>query len=169
MTLGELRNAVCRHIDENRDAYNETGDECYRAVKEELLHILGLIDTVDYEPVGKDKLTLKELAHELRKIFPRTKYVTVGNNPHKATLLPEQKVVSLFYSKKNKKPAFVTEYIIPNIWGIKDDKLTVGKYSFYSLGIHEFYLGEVVNLDLSEYKDADGNIDYSRCIVEVSE
>ena len=69
MTLEELRNAVCRHIDENRDAYNETGDECYRAVKEELLHILGLIDTVDHEPAGKGKMTLKEFMDFLRKLF----------------------------------------------------------------------------------------------------
>ena len=76
MTLEELRNAVCRYIDENREAYNETGDECYRAVKEELLHILGLIDSVDHEPVGNsDKMTLTELARELRKIF-RFKYLT---------------------------------------------------------------------------------------------
>ena len=127
MTLEELRNAVCRYIDENREAYNETGDECYRAVKEELLHILGLIDSVEHEPIGNpdkmnldnvirnlesdeavcrshgeddyfkgmadgyklsidalkwlsgtpDKLTLTELARELRKIF-RFKYLTVS-------------------------------------------------------------------------------------------
>ena len=121
------------------------------------------------EPVGNsDKMTLTELANKLKEIFPRTKYVTVGNNPHKATLLPEQKVVSLFYDRGNRKPVFVTEYTIPNILGVKSDKLTVGKYPFYSPGIHEFYLGEVVNLDLSEYANETGEIDYSKCIVEVN-
>ena len=142
MTLGELRNAVCRHIDENRDAYNETGDECYRAVKEELLHILGLIDTVDYEPAGKDKLTLKELARELRKIF-RFKYLTMYRSG-----------VELFLRMYAKEPSYFKTY---SVWGEADAV-------FFPIAVSEDLR---VDLDLSEYRAADGNIDYSKCIVEV--
>ena len=167
MTLEELRNAVCRHIDENRDAYNETGDECYRAVKEELLHILGLIDTVDHEPVGKDKMTLEELARELRKILPRTRYVTVGNNPE-ASIVGD-KVVSIFYERdgRKSKPEYNKNSMRPNTWGLKHPKLKVYGEPFYAPGFYQFYVKEIADLDLSEYADEDGNVDYSKCIVEV--
>lgn len=145
MTLEEAKKEINKNQCSPTIACNRDYDSGWEDAIFKVIEILEQVDTV---PVPKDTMTLTELARELRKIFPRTKYVTVGNNPHKATLLPEQKVVSLFYSKKNKKPAFVTEYIIPNIWGIRDDKLTVGKYPFYSLGIHEFYLGEVVTRPL---------------------
>lgn len=140
MTLEELRNAVCRYIDENREAYNETGDECYRAVKEELLHILGLIDSVDHEPVGNsDKMTLTELAHELRKLV-RFKYLTVTDDWPMPTVM--------MWSKK-------PEY--GRGWNIVFSSSYLGSFNCWA----------VRNIDLSEYKDADGNIDYSKCIVEV--
>lgn len=143
MTLEELRNAVCRYIDENREAYNETGDECYRAVKEELLHILGLIDSVDHEPVGNsDKMTLTELARELRKIF-RFKYLTAHRSG-----------VELFLRMYAKKPSYFKTY---NVWGNADAV-------FFPIAVSEDLR---IDLDLSEYADEHGEIDYSKCIVEV--
>lgn len=167
MTHQELRDAVSRHIEEYRDAYNETGDERYRAVKEELLHVLGLIDAVDGKPVGKDKLTLTELAHELRKILPRTRYVTVGDNP-KASIVGD-KIVSIFYERDGRKPKpeYNKDSMQPNTWGVKHPKIEVYGKPFYVPGIYQFYVHEVATLDLSEYADENGEIDYSRCIVEV--
>ena len=145
MTLEELRNAVCRYIDENREAYNETGDECYRAVKEELLHILGLIDSVDHEPVGNpDKMTLTEAAYELRKIF-KFKYLT-----------EEIAIYNPYFCLWTERPYWNGQY-----WGAKED----GKKHL----VIDFLGFEIVaSIDLSEYADESGAIDYSRCIVEVS-
>lgn len=112
-------------------------------------------------------MTLTELAYKLKEIFPRTKYVTAGSNNKSLTLLKEEKIVSIFYDNQGDKPVFITDYIHPNSWGIRHKKLTVGKYPFYSPGIHQFYLHEISNLELSEYKDESGNVDYSKCIVEV--
>ena len=146
MTLEELRNAVCRYIDENREAYNETGDECYRAVKEELLHILGLIDSVDHEPVGNpEHLTLKELARELRKLFEFGYLVAYGSE---------------LYGYRVRSYLFKPKYIpIGGFWF----NATRGNDALLDISFSDLR----VNLDLSEYKDADGNIDYSKCIVEV--
>lgn len=143
MTLEELRNAVCRHIDENRDAYNETGDECYRAVKEELLHILGLIDTVDHEPAGKDKMTLTELARELRRMFDfeyLTCEILCGCRVY---------IISLWNGKPRWKGS--------SWWWCDGCNLIVDI---------KLYM-KFIDLDLFEYNDADGIIDYSKCIVEV--
>ena len=145
MTLEELRNAVCRYIDENREAYNETGDECYRAVKEELLHILGLIDSVDHEPVGiPDKLTLTEAAHELRKLL-NFGYVTLEAS------LGDYYQVSLW----QKKPQFIDWC---KSWTAPYGGRVYGWLTTNCLS---------KELDLSEYKDENGDIDYSKCIVEV--
>ena len=147
MTLEELRNAVCRYIDENREAYNETGDECYRAVKEELLHILGLIDSVDHEPVGiPDKLTLTEAAHELRKLL-NFGYVTLEAS------LGDYYQVSLW----QKKPQFIDWC---KSWTAPYGGRVYGWLTTNCLS---------KELDLSEYKDENGDIDYSKCIVEVEE
>ena len=97
-----------------------------------------LIDQVNGEPVGKaDKWTLKELAYELRKDF-KFKYLTVSRD-----------IVLLW----KKKPVYLSRE-----WFIEGpiDQFMVINMDFFS-----------VDINLSEYKDADGNIDYSKCIVEV--
>ena len=144
MTRQELRDAVSRHIEEYRDAYNETGDERYRAVKEELLHVLGLIDAVDGKPVGKDKMTLKELARELRKLF-EFKYLTCDG-------CGDQRDYCIWLDK----PEYTRDgWIVYTISSVVNSLLLFESYKL------------AIQLDLSEYKDADGNIDYSKCIVEV--
>ena len=198
MTLEELRNTVCRYIDENRDAYNETGDECYRAVKEELLHILGLIDTVDHEPVGNpckmnldnvirtleseeavcrshsdddyyrgmadgyklsvdalhglsgnpEQLTLRELARELRNVF-KFKYLTVS---------PDICGVPMeIYCWTSIRPTYNAK---GRMWIISQEGSQTIMSSFDAWNLEK-------SLDLSEYKDEDGNVDYEKCIVEV--
>lgn len=155
MTLEELRNAVCRYIDENREAYNETGDECYRAVKEELLHILGLIDSVDHEPVGNpDKMTLTELAHEWRKII-KFKYLAYGE----------------IFAWGGCYPVLTTG-VLPLRLEVRDvggEGAPCYIHEWISDGVTNGFLPEdlAVSIDLSEYADENGEIDYSKCIVEV--
>ena len=119
-------------------------------------------------PVGNsDKITLQKLADVLKKIFPQTRYVTVGDNP-KASIVGD-KVVSIFYERNKcfSKPEYNRDSKCPNTCGVKHPVLKVYEKPFYVTGIHQFYVHEIPNLDLSEYKNEEGNIDYSKCIVEV--
>ena len=84
-------------------------------------------------------MTLKELAHELRKVF-KFRYLTVSRD-----------IVLLW----KKKPVYlIREWFIEG----SIDQFMVINMDFFS-----------VDIDLSKYKDENGNIDYSRCIVEVEE
>ena len=104
------------------------------------------IEHVDTEPVGNpDKLTLTELARELRKIF-KFKYLTV-----------EMAIYNPYFCLWTERPYWNGKY-----WGAKEDGQKHMVTDFLSFEI-------VASIDLSEYKDADGNIDYSKCIVEVKE
>ena len=104
---------------------------------------LAILKEVDTEPVGDPgKLTLKELAHELRKIF-RFKYLTAHRSG-----------VELFLRMYAKKPSYFKTY---NVWGNADAV-------FFPIAVSEDLR---IDIDLSEYKDENGNIDYSKCIVEV--
>ena len=132
-----------------------------------ILHdVLTMLENV--EPAGiPDRMTLIELVRELRKILPRTRCVTVGDNP-KASIVGD-KIVSIFYERDGHKPEpeYNKDPMRPNTWGQKHPKLKVYGKPFYAPGIYQFYVNEIADLDLSEYADADGNIDYSKCIVEV--
>ena len=112
-------------------------------------------------------MTLNELAKDLRKILPRTRYVTVGDNP-RASIVGD-KIVSIFYERDGRKPKpeYNKDSMRPNTWGLKHPKLEVYGKPFYAPGFYQFYVHEVADLDLSEYKDANGIIDYSKCLVEV--
>ena len=99
------------------------------------------IEHIDTKPVGTpDKLTLTELARELRKIF-RFKYLTVS---------PYREEVLLWWDKPESDGFY---------WWATE---TCAQVAIYSDVLS-------VPINLSEYKDADGNIDYSKCIVEVEE
>ena len=90
------------------------------------------------------KMTLTELAHELRKIFI-FKYLTVEFNNYNG-----------HFAAWDKKPNWDGRY-----WCDEDGAvLSYAVFDFAGVDI-------VWEIDLSEYKDADGNIDYSKCIVEV--
>ena len=98
-----------------------------------------ILDEVDTEPVGKpDKMTLTELALGLRKLF-KFKYLAVDSYGDEITLWEDKPV-----------------------W---DGAMWWAGDSSYLLDFYANRLG--VALDLAEYRDADGNIDYSKCIVEV--
>ena len=89
-------------------------------------------------------MTLEELARELRKIF-RFKYLTAHRSG-----------VEIFLRMYAKEPSYVEIY---SVWG---NQYTV----FFPIAVSEDLR---VDLDLSEYADENGVIDYSRCIVEVSD
>ena len=93
-------------------------------------------------------MTLTEFAHELRKIFIFD-YLTA-----------ECIYCDIFFCMWNGKPGWDSD---KSDWSIKDKPELV----YAENGIWSFQLTNEV--DLSEYKDADGNIDYSKCIVEVEE
>ena len=90
-------------------------------------------------------MTLNELAKELRKIF-RFKYLTV-----------EMAIYNPYFCLWTERPYWNGKY-----WGAKEDGQKHLVTDFLSFEI-------VASIDLSEYKDENGEIDYSRCIVEVSD
>ena len=82
-------------------------------------------------PVGNsDKITLQKLADVLKKIFPQTRYVTVGDNP-KASIVGD-KVVSIFYERNERfpKPEYNRDSKCPNTWGVKHPVLKVYEKPF---------------------------------------
>ena len=118
---------------------------------------MSILDQVDGVPVGNpDKLTLTELAYELRKIF-KFKYLSYGE---------------MFYWGQSH-----------NVLWISGKPLTLVVRDEGGEGvpcyIHEWEGEDIIEtfsedalvypLDLSEYKDENGNIDYSKCIVEVTD
>ncbi len=89
-------------------------------------------------------MTLKELAIELRKLF-EFRYLTVDST-------------GSIYAYSGQKPEYTEE-------GGK--KYWIGYFLETSI-IFETW-SYVLSLDMSEYEDDQGNIDYSKCIVEVSD
>ena len=147
MTFEEAKRQIKELSDIQMELFDKTSDrKIYGEARayEEAGHIL---DDVDTEPVGKDKLTLKELARELRKIF-RFKYLTACNKMTGGSPIG----LDLF---RGYRPWFSSD----GYWSIS---YVVGGGS---LVIPVALLS--MDLDLSEYADEDGNIDYSKCIVEV--
>ena len=144
MTLDEAKRKIKELSDIQMELFDKTYDrKIYGEARayEEAGHIL---DEVDTEPVGNpDKLTLTELAHELRKLFD-FRYLTVHKN------WCRRPAICMWSSEPR--------YICPNDIG--------GWTKAHCVGSLEKDYTKMY-LDLSEYKDADGNIDYSKCIVEV--
>ena len=91
-------------------------------------------------------MTLSELGKELRKLY-KFNYLVVENIDGK----PESETFWLYEHK----PVFETS---PSLW-----------HSSTGESIGMFTSSLATRLDLFEYRDEDGNIDYSKCIVEVSE
>lgn len=146
MTFEEAKKQICERknmydsiVNRIEDPYN-TAKDFYKG------EACGLSEAIDIlakvEPVVKDKLTLTELAHELRKLF-RFKYLTVSLNKRLhlwSGRAPIYRIAEKYWTSD-----FIKTSVLGKLLGM-----------------------ELVNvLDLSEYKDEQGNIDYSKCIVEV--
>lgn len=119
--------------------YRRGKADAYRDVVHRLDEVL---EEFPEEPVrNPDKLTLTELAREMRKLF-EFDYVTVDANES-----------ITFWVRK---PLYIS------MCGLWDRNAYLDSWDIFNIDF-----SSAVNLDLSEYKDADGNIDYSKCIVEV--
>ena len=143
MTLEEAKKEINKNQSSPTIACNRDYDSGWEDAIFKVIEILEQVDTV---PVPKDTMTLKELAHELRKLF-RFKYLTVDED-----------------FRNDNKPTIA-------IW---KDRPEFNQWNEWEMGLipcNGCFDVEMLNiaesLDLSEYKDADGNIDYSKCIVEV--
>ena len=88
-------------------------------------------------------MTLKELAREMRKLF-EFDYVTVDANES-----------ITFWVRK---PLYIS------MCGLWDRNAYLDSWDIFNIDF-----SSAVNLDLSEYANENGEIDYSRCIVEVSD
>ena len=136
MTLEEAK----KRIKELDSGYRFGGSNYESGWDDALCRVTEILDEIDTKPVGNpDKMTQKELARELRKIF-KFKYLTAES--------VEGKIVALWDGKP-----FFTGYE----WHFTDKAQCVIDIRFHHIPV----------LNLSEYRDADGNIDYSKCIVEV--
>ena len=126
----ESDEAVCRSHSE---------DDYYRGMADGYKLSIDAFKQLSGNP---EQLTLKELAHELRKIF-KFKYLTASLNTRIhlwSGRAPIYRINGKYWTSD-----FIKTSVLGELMGM-----------------------ELVNvLDLSEYKDADGNIDYSKCIVEV--
>ena len=124
--------------------------------EEAISKVLKIIELVDTEPATKDKMTLTELAHELRKIF-RFKYLAYGEEfrwgqVHYQLLIGDEPFhLEVIDEGGEGCPCIIHEWFSDGLGYLFDATA---------------YL--VPNLDLSEYKDENGEIDFSKCIVEVT-
>lgn len=137
MTLKEVKNEIERRSDEAWRKWKKEGCMLSQGLSLGLAEAAELLEEV--VPVGNpDTLTLKELAQRLRKIF-RFRYLTVDYD-FPALLISMWNEESVFgFSRWDRSTGYV------------------GEFSENALSR---------SLNLSEYADENGEIDYSRCIVE---
>ena len=141
MTLEEAK----KRIAELDSGSGFLGSDYESGWEDALCRATEILDEIDTEPVGNlDKLTLTELAKKLREIF-KFGYLTVHKN------WCQRPFVCMWCGM----PRYTNSQDIGG-WG--------GTYCVGSIG-----LDYAIDLDLSEYVDENGNIDYSKCIVEVSD
>lgn len=153
MTLEEAKKEIAGRkamydsiVDRISDPYN-TARDFYKGEASGLSEAVDILAKVYTEPVVKDKMTLTELARELRKIFGFGYLIAYGSELYgyrvRAYLL---------------KPKYIP---IGGFWFNE----TRGNDALLDISFSDL----MCDLDLSEYEDEDGNIDYSRCIVEVKD
>lgn len=145
MTLEEAKKKIKAQAEAEWEEFKKSGSMLCQGFALGADDALETLDKV--EPVGNpDKLTLKELARELRKIF-EFKYLTCDG-------CGDQRDYCIWLDK----PEYTRDgWIVYTISSVVNSLLLFESYKL------------AIQLDLSEYKDADGNIDYSKCIVEVSD
>lgn len=148
MTLEEAKKRIKQAAEESRRDYNTYMDDHVKGEEYGLRHALSILESVDTEPAPKDKMTLTELAHELRKIF-NFRWLT----------LDENNGIDLWMClADNDPPKFSGDYFL---WCSESPKT----WAICTIDFDEKFFA--INLDFPEYKNENGEIDYSRCIVEV--
>ena len=138
MSLKEAREKIVHLRNEMRNESVRT--EWINGYIDGLDEALYAIDDSSIDKV-LDKLTLTELARKLRKIF-RFKYLTCDG-------CDDQRDFCIWLDK----PEYTRDG-----WTRYSPSEVVSLFESYLLAIQ---------IDLSEYSDENGNIDYSKCIVEV--
>ena len=142
MTLEEAMKMIFDHRAKVKRTKDDWHDGYYDGLTAALLMLSEDKPADTGKPVwkAKDKLTLTELAHELRELFD-FKYLTVDS---------------------------CGEGIM--LWLHKPEPVAGDWLAGDSDHILAFFANSLnMSLDLSEYKDENGVLDYSHCIVEVSD
>lgn len=143
MTLEEAKKKIKAQAEAEWEEYKKTGSMLCQGFALGADDALETLDKVESSG-NLDKLTLKELARELRKVF-RFKYLTCDG-------CGDQRDYCIWLDR----PEYTRDgWIVYTISSVVNSLLLFESYKL------------AIQLDLSEYKDADGNIDYSKCIVEV--
>lgn len=159
-------------LEEAKKKIEELGDDAWKKWKKEgnlisqgyalgMDDALGIVDKLDHEPVGNpDKLTLKELAREMRKIFEFDILTYSAWEDGDCYVTEQLDEIVLWFRRV---PDALPEYdeTAGNFYG-DVEVCALLKISSMSAMVSEA-------IDLSEYADESGEIDYSRCIVEVSD
>lgn len=149
MTLEEAKERIKQAAEESRRDYYLYEDEQLKGEEFGLITALSILKHVDTEPAQKDKMTLAELAHEMRKIF-KFRWLTACKKMTGGSPVG----LDLFTGSR-------PEYTDDGYWA--NNYVVAGGSLVIPVALLSMYL------DLSEYKDENGEIDYSRCIVEVDE
>ena len=148
MTLEEAKREIKELADSKWETFHNEGNLITfgeAMAYEESCHIL---DEIDAEPSGNpEQLTLTELARELRKIF-RFRYLTACYKMTAGSRIG----LDLFIGPK---PDFTHDGYWANNYVVAGGSLVIPADLLD------------IPLDLSEYADENGNVDYSKCIVEV--
>lgn len=146
MTLEEAMKRIADCMKQSTDDYNRYEDNVFRGEAYAYKHALEILDEVDAEPVeNPEQLTLKEFMDFLRKLF-HFRWLTVD----------KEGWLSLWVCRSGNEPPRYTEdgwttYAVSKTYALLD------------------IIPEFLRLDLSEYTDEDIEIDYSKCIVEVTD
>lgn len=146
MTLEEAKKEIENWICSCGDAYSISHNPKEKAAGDALSDVLGLLNEIEPElSRNPGQLTLTELAREMRRLF-KFEYLTC-----------EFYGGSKFYfiCFWNGKPRWRG-----GSWWLCDNCDLIGDIKLHM---------KFAEPNLSEYTDADGIIDYSKCIVEVSD
>ena len=136
---GNLDNVIRNLESEEAVCRSHSEDDYYRGLTDGYKLSIDALKGLSGNP---EQLTLRELARELRKLF-EFDYVTVD---------AEGSIT--FWVRK---PLYIS------MCGLWDRNAYLDSWDIFDIHISSV----AVNLDLSEYADENGNIDYSKCIVEV--
>lgn len=142
MTLEEAKKKIKAQSEAEWEEFKKSGSMLCQGFALGADDALETLDKV--EPVGNpDKLTLTELAREMRKLF-EFDYVTVDANES-----------ITFWVRK---PLYIS------MCGLWERNAYLDSWDIFNIDF-----SSAVNLDLSEYINENGEIDYSKCIVEVAD
>lgn len=160
MTLEEAMKMICDHRAKVKRTKDDWHDGYYDGLTAALMMLSEDKPADTDKPIweAKDKMTLKELARELRKLFEFDILTYSAWEDGDCYVTEQLDEIILWWRRV---PDALPEYddTAGNFYG-DAEVLALLKISSMSAMISE-------SLDLSEYADENGNIDYSKCIVEV--